>query len=90
MNCNFRDDDKVSCNIADGISQYAGRMVKLVVYGYPFDVVVPPPMSGAAPLSSPSGMFRARAMSPSSEFGGNGAKMTCGDSSSCLTTAKST
>jgi len=42
MDCNFRDDGKVSCVIAGGIGQYAGRMVKLVVYGYPFDVVIPP------------------------------------------------
>lgn len=42
MDCNFRDDGKVSCVIADGISQYASRAVKLVVYGYPFDVVIPP------------------------------------------------
>jgi hypothetical protein len=52
MNCNFRDDGKVACNIADGISQYASRMVKLVVYGYPFDVVVPPDVRRGASFES--------------------------------------
>lgn len=52
MNCNFRDDGKVMCNIADGISQYAGRMVKLVVYGYPFDVVIPPDVRRAVSFES--------------------------------------
>ncbi|PWH17487.1 MAG: hypothetical protein DDG60_01875 [Anaerolineae bacterium] len=42
MDCGFRDDGKVSCVIPGNISRYAGRMVKLVVYGYAFDVVVPP------------------------------------------------
>jgi len=42
MDCNFKDDGKISCVIAGGISQYAGRLVKLVVYGYPFQVVIPP------------------------------------------------
>lgn len=41
MDCNFRDDGKASCVIAEGISQYEGRPVKLVVYGYPFLVTMP-------------------------------------------------
>lgn len=52
MDCNFRDDGKVSCNIADGISKYAGRMVKLVVYGYSFDVIVPPEVKRSASFES--------------------------------------
>jgi len=52
MDCNFRDDGKVSCNIADGISKYAGRMVKLVVYGYPFEVVIPPDVQRGASFES--------------------------------------
>lgn len=52
MDCNFRDDGKVSCVIADGISQYAGRMMKLVVYGYPFDVVIPPDVKRSASFES--------------------------------------
>lgn len=42
MDCNFRDDGRVSCVIPGSISRYAGRMVKVVVYGYAFDVIVPP------------------------------------------------
>lgn len=52
MDCNFRDDGKVSCNIADGISKYAGRMLKLVVYGYSFDVVIPPDVKRSASFES--------------------------------------
>lgn len=52
MDCHFRDDGKVSCNIADGISKYATRMVKLVVYGYSFDVVIPPEVRRGASFES--------------------------------------
>lgn len=52
MDCNFRDDGKVSCVIADGISQYASRSVKLVVYGYSFDVIVPPDVKRSASFES--------------------------------------
>ena len=41
MDCKFRDDGKIMCTIADGISQYSSRYVKLTVYGYTFSVVVP-------------------------------------------------
>lgn len=42
MDCNFLDNGKISCVIANGISQFAGRQLKLVVYGYTFPVIIPP------------------------------------------------
>ena len=42
MDCNFRDDGKISCVIADGISQFAGKEMTLVVYGFPFTATIPP------------------------------------------------
>lgn len=41
MDCNFLDDTKVSCVVANGIHQYEGRNVKVVLYGYAFPVTVP-------------------------------------------------
>ncbi len=41
LDCNFRDDGKVSCVASGGIAQYQGKIVKLVVYGYAFDALVP-------------------------------------------------
>jgi hypothetical protein len=42
MDCHFRDDNKISCVVYGGIAEFQGRLVKLVVYGYAFGVVVPP------------------------------------------------
>lgn len=44
MDCHFRDDNKVSCVVYGGIAEFDGRPVKLVMYGYAFDVIVPPQM----------------------------------------------
>jgi hypothetical protein len=45
MDCNFKDSTTVSCVVADGIHQFDGRNVKLVLYGYAFTVVVPPKLA---------------------------------------------
>jgi hypothetical protein len=42
MDCHLRDDGKLSCVAYDGIAEYQGRTVKLVVYGYAIPVTVPP------------------------------------------------
>lgn len=42
MSRNFMDDDnRVSCTIADGISQWAKKTLKIVLYGYTFPVTIP-------------------------------------------------
>ena len=42
MDSHLRDDDKLSCVAYGGIADFEGRLVKLVVYGYAFPVIVPP------------------------------------------------